>query len=1651
MIGLITILTLMLALAAPAAAAYNSTVTQKWDSGTTGIQTISPNTGNVVSFKVNVSDADGAGNYILNITLKNNNTSDPTTGFKFSDYTGKSRIPTGMEDIITSVTMSGNTITYTLTNPTVVTLDVLVWADVMKVYNNEEVVVDATLYKKGVSPAPNVQVADTVTAKAICKYPVMHCNGDFELTNPTIMPSNASTIDLNYLFYTESDWTTFRAQGLLVNNLGYTLNFSNVTITADGVTKTYSQWLSGGSSPVVFRYKNGTSANDMSLTFAASDLSILTWQSRMPFQIVTTDDFKYNGTTSPSINFANLTVDAKVKINGRGPQEDLYFHPADVSNKTGSLFNYSGTTTSATSTAEKDSVTRIRFIGPISQISSSVIANSEQYTSGTRAHLYYQELFRIGFTGSIRDGEDVNVTVAIPNGVTVTHLRLPSSDNRETQYTSITVSDPYSHSITYDNSSRTVNLSADGLEFHPGDDVNLTITGLLKMKPAPGASYSYTSECLIHFVGTTNSSVADNTNLPFSGTVKRLSNAITVPAVNFSEVAKDKYYVTPYITSTSTMLYNSITAVNVGDSFYLFETFRPSPYPYYSAHRTSVSDPDGTSVYSNPVFYFSVPPQFTIKSAAFTYANGTAAKDSNGNALSVNQTIYDNAGLYKDMTYNEQHGKVVEVKIKSAGTAPDENFWLNYANYLVKLELEVPADYDGAGKVTFAPQTVLVTTWDSQAVDSATGGSGGSNKDLAAANITGIPGLHAVNGAYSGYLTNRDLSILIPNTVSVYVSTNTPGGYLSYNPSNPQSFPELKAGSSNEDFKLYINNRGGENFSDVKAYYILPKNTGWKSTLNQPPQLDLVKTNAATYKVYYTTDAVESETIQNNGNLAGTYNWTLITFDSTPGTGTGKATNIDDANLTNITAIKCEFSALKNGEHLTLHLPFKLPKVGGAVAYDQTAIGQTLYYFNASFKSSNAFTGAVKLVKSDFPALMGNSSGTPIALEISNSTAYQTGTIPNWWDVYTYDDFTENISLTKVSVKFVPTVGNPITHPPITTGFTNTSYTPTGPDHVDGYLTTVSALDRSIVNTSTPGTYTITYTSSEDDDSQAKVANRTIVITKDIGTLTLTGGSTDIFWKSDIPSGSPTWNDYFKTFVSGTDFGNPISQTDIMFKEYTGAAFNISEPGNYVLVYRYTDSALNEINASVNVAVKYRGNISGTVTGNGQNVTSWPVAVNSGSATTNSSGKYTYLLEANTTNPLNVPYSVNLTTAPAGLKAPTAVTGTASITNENPVVNFTLTPVTINATFTDPSTWIDSVSLYSSDGTLVQKMNTSENGGHDYFLFEKASGQGWFEAGDYYLEVAVKPGYKTDIGNDFNVFASSVLKWQTTNFTLGNDDIVKAGGNAVDAPVISGTVWNDANQDSVKDVDEAGISGAAVNLLDSSSTVLETATTDTDGYYYFVESPVSTMSGSYHVQVNLPSEFNTASAFQFDQKINASNNYSSDLIDIQTSDFQFTDIHAGFYHKSGGNNSGGIGNATIVPMTEPMKGENKTEEPRNESPGFEEQPTPEPTNGKVFSLFGLILMVLSVLLALPQLYDIYRIKGKGEESKDGNETPKSATFQILAVVLAVMAVIVFFLLYRISGEMVYYGTADLVLTVIFLAELAVTVKAYGKKIFKSNT
>lgn len=1500
---------ILLALTVPAMAAdYDSTVEADWLNSNSLNYSITANTDYKLIYKIHANEQDFGGNYIFTVKLNHNNSSftDSKTGFDITGYTTKDAYP----EIIQNVELknNGTELVYTMTEPTLIQIEVVVRANAKVVYPGEVVDISTDLSRYEYTQNPDnpsetvlTKIADDSLIQANCVYPNMTITNNFELTNPTIMPVGAKNIDFNYIFYTDSAFNSLRTNGgMIMYNKGYTLDFSKVNITINGVTKTYEDWLNEtGGSPVTFKYSNGTALSaDHKLTFTTP--STLTWGSRLPFKAETNSNF----TNSPNINFSGLTTYGDMQFNNRGNYAKISSDGTELFKST-SVGLFSGVSAYNTS---------VSFSRSAGGSGSYIAANSESYATNTsHSHLLYQELFKSYITSTERDGTpNVTVTYEIPDGVTVTHIRIPKSGaNNETQYGKIIL---IKNSVSYDlgNNGMFLDLvnttTLDGktlASFTPGEDVVFEFENVLKLKAQPGSAQSYSGSYSLSFIGTTNESVTNGQSLVF----KAYTNESGNNPISLTTAASSTYYMTSYMVSMSHLIgdesYTQVTTIEKEKPFYFYIGMTTPTYPYYSTHRTDPSNPANTGVFSSPVFYFSLPEGVKISgndaAEIVTKTGGTRTlTDINGNEIKTNITaVYNNAGLYAN-------GTLVEVKLEQKDNATNP-FWMRGETY-VRLKVLIESEYDGAEIMTIRPNSILLSSWDPNVINTSTSGSGGGTT---AVSTSGNSIMGTAGGTYPSYLTNKTLSVTSSESVRVAVSVMTPTGNLTYTPGNEQSYPKLKAGSLSETFKLYFSNDLEDGvFSDAEVFFILPKAVNWKPDLNDPPELKVSGLSNGDYEIYYTEDIIDYADIGNTGkynrSALQAFNWQPLTF-------TGNVAD-DTVAWENVTAIYCVMD-LDGSEMLELQLPFELPKVNASknIEYGATARGQTIYYLNDTLKHENTYTAAVMLVKSDLPVISAVHTSRPIPETFHDETIdYQNDTIPNWYEFYTYDDFTE-VAIKEVQVSFTPYVGTSQNYKIDAIDIGNVSYMPQRSnggggyeddvDYVYGYKWTI-ANPENYVNNGTPGVYRITYITDEDGDSQTRTATKNITMSKNPNTIGISSVSADVLWNADLET---TVDEYFKQYVTATDDDvSPIDPSRIVL-ESAVPAFNISHPENYSLKYTYTDSGDNSKNTTMVVSVRYNGTLNGTVLGNGYPVENFQLNIDGAAAATNETGQFTHELTAPVSLPTDAKYNITFSSVPVGLNysgsSPISASGNLSV--PAPTESIIFNAVSMGVNITGPTEGIENIKLYKAGSDSPFPVEDDVTGD---VVFEKELNDGWFEAGNYYFTAELKPGYRL-LTSDFSE-TGSMLNLKTAEFALGNADIEK-DLIVEKAPLVSGYVWNDANRDSVMDETESGISSATVNLLDDDFVEIDSTATNEDGSYYFIGLDENL---NYYVQVKLPGGFNRISEFKDDQKINGSNNYSSEIVEF-TSEFHQTDVNAGFYRVSTG--GGGTGGGTIIDPTIP--------------------------------------------------------------------------------------------------------------------------------------
>ncbi|MEW6196070.1 MAG: SdrD B-like domain-containing protein [Bacteroidota bacterium] len=155
------------------------------------------------------------------------------------------------------------------------------------------------------------------------------------------------------------------------------------------------------------------------------------------------------------------------------------------------------------------------------------------------------------------------------------------------------------------------------------------------------------------------------------------------------------------------------------------------------------------------------------------------------------------------------------------------------------------------------------------------------------------------------------------------------------------------------------------------------------------------------------------------------------------------------------------------------------------------------------------------------------------------------------------------------------------------------------------------------------------------------------------------------------------------------------------------------------------------------------------------------------------------------------------------------------------------------------------VKLYDCDNNLISTTTTDANGN---YLFSNLN------PGDYYVMFILPSGYvftTKDAGSDDAKDSdadTSTGKTICTTLTAGENDLTWDAGIYEEEECmnkIGDFIWHDMDTDGIQDTDEPGLANVVVELLDAQGNLLQTTTTDTNGYYFFDNLP----NGTYKVRV----------------------------------------------------------------------------------------------------------------------------------------------------------------------------------------------------------
>jgi len=177
------------------------------------------------------------------------------------------------------------------------------------------------------------------------------------------------------------------------------------------------------------------------------------------------------------------------------------------------------------------------------------------------------------------------------------------------------------------------------------------------------------------------------------------------------------------------------------------------------------------------------------------------------------------------------------------------------------------------------------------------------------------------------------------------------------------------------------------------------------------------------------------------------------------------------------------------------------------------------------------------------------------------------------------------------------------------------------------------------------------------------------------------------------------------------------------------------------------------------------------------------------------------------------------------------------------------------------------VNLYDADGNVVGTTLTDDNGNY-FFDGTNVYEPGFVGDAAHLVTLDQNADYTVALDNPDDYAADGPLAGRTptqadagANDEHDSDGVVPSGGTYPQAAVTTGGageddhsydfgflspvsigdyLWLDANNNGVQDQGEAPVPGAIVNLLDADGNVVDSATTDANGYYSFTDLPPNT-------------------------------------------------------------------------------------------------------------------------------------------------------------------------------------------------------------------
>lgn len=1258
------------------------------------------------------------------------------TGFSLVDYTKQSELPNLISGTPT-IDDKTNTIKYPLNKNTYASSKLILtfFAGKGMVYNDEQLEVNAKIVENDGTKDETKYTSTPVNA--IAEQGSYNLTPSIKLSDPTQM-KNGEGEGRFYISYAND----YRVPH--TNKLTY--DFANVKIRSGNTTLTYREWLDTGNSPITFYYE-GVAITGSSLTASISnDVARAFFNSMMYFDYKTTSDFS-NGAVL--LTGKNLIADYKYRQNGRGPELTAYQRSSstDVAPNNSGLYFYLANNFVA---IDDDLIPGILSIPNIQP-------NSEYYKDHDPSYLYEAPLF-LAYIDSTRTknsavGKEDVIKYKIPDGMSITKIILPENN---CNYDSVQVS-----------GNPTISQEKN-LYFSPAltGEVTMTFSGLQYISYAPYAKHNLHDDTKIQFIGTTSNLTGKNVVTSVNGAVKDTS-ALDVYDDGKVVADPDVRIGDNFLRKGDSVNSTLGGSVRKGESFIIQAGVRPTSYPYSSSYFDNI-DSYYSPIFAAPVVYIDVPGGMAIEGVSLS-----------GYSSSRYKATYEE---FDGGKWASSGGKIIEIKISNTDNSKAilDNEEFLYAN----LKLKIPANYNESqygNSFTFTTDDLKWGSYDENTMKYGTNGSCGRVIDYSEFPAGGIANVKD-KAIIHPYKVTNTFEIAMPDSATVEGSVKVGNEYKTYIPGQESTLPKRPAGSKNEEFQMYVGYGMTDPVASPEAYFIVPQGDGWSPKLNDTPTVNMsgISESAVTY--YYTTDNVSSDAAI--GDMAGK-SWNK--FD--PAT-------INKTTLKDVTAIKYVFDELTKGDRFYMNMPFEIPEVTSTstIKYNDVAQGKTLYKFGAT--DGIGGRPAVQAVQTDPPMVRELTQTGDIGISSTNAITVNYGeALPNWYEVATYDDFTQGIKLSEININYTEQGKQTSTDKAITT-FTTAEYTPStsgGIDYKKGYSNTV-ANPTDFVDSTKPGTYEITYKSTADGDNQTGIAKRTIIVVKNTAnSLKASPSSIDFFYDqqpNDVSGGATSWDKLYRSNINISDKGltpNNVNANDatndvelVSFYSSANPTVNIKDepnvftdsantPGVYTLTYRYTDKFNNFIDGRIVVTVKYRGNIDAQVK-MGTSPVSGASITGKQTKSTGADGSTSFHYEASVTTPAYVGYFLNLNSVPYGYKMPELTTrGGVLAKGVNTPEVYQVSPVSIKAEFqgNNMEDYMQSIALYDSKGVKIKEANI--NNKEASYTFYPEAGQVF--SGDYYMIATLKPGYSVTSTSQFQQNAANEIRVSTG--AIKNDDITK--------------------------------------------------------------------------------------------------------------------------------------------------------------------------------------------------------------------------------------------------------------------------------------